>query len=50
MWEGKAATQSYADEGYGDWVQPGGGLQIFVPQSDSEIPETISKIPTNWGS
>ena len=47
-WEGKAASQMYREEGQPEWLQSGGGTQIFIPRASTVIPKSLVRIPTNW--
>ena len=47
-WEGASASQSLKNEGFPDWLQPGGGKQIYIPGSRELIPETLLRKATHW--
>ena len=49
IWEGKAASQTLKEEGIPEWMQQGGGDQLYVTQSGEMIPDHLSMLTTPWG-
>ena len=48
VWEGNAATQSFAIEGDNRWIRRGGGQQLFIPSSREVIPYNLERKTTPW--
>jgi hypothetical protein len=48
VWEGQSASQPLNEEGFPNWVQRGGKIQLYVPQSTDTIPGNLSTMMTEW--